>query len=429
VSQDLDTLRRDIERLEAKLAETEHERDTLARLNAIAPSIAAELDTPKLVRDITSHATELIGAELGAWVALIDEQGARYPVLAAAGAPREIAARLTIPYRSTVFEGKSVVRVEDMTKEPQNKRSTSQFAPITPLEREMALRSYLAVPIVVRAGGVIGALMFGHSRPGVFTERAHRLAISLATHAASAMDNARLFTDAQRLIRELEKTNLELDQFAYAASHDLRAPLRGISNLAQWIEEDLGTDLPPKVGEQLLLLRGRAQRMDKLINSLLELARIGRTRQRPERVDVTELLHETIDMLGPEHPARVLIVGAMPTIVAERVALQQVLLNLIGNALRHSGRKDVEVRVTASERDTEVELAISDNGIGIPVEHRERVWQIFQTLSAREALEATGTGLAIVKKQVDANGGRAWIDEPPSGAGASVRFTWPKRPR
>jgi signal transduction histidine kinase len=430
VSQDLDTLRREIHRLEAKLVETEHERDTLARLNAIAPSIAAELDTPKLVRDITSHATELIGAELGAWVALIDEQGARYPVLAAAGAPREIAARLTIPYRSTVFEGKSVVRIEDMTKEPQNKRSTSQFAPITPLEREMALRSYLAVPIVVRAGGVVGALVFGHTKPATFTPHTERLIVGLAAQAATAIDNARLYGDAQRLITELERTNAELDQFTYVASHDLRAPLRGISNLAQWIEEDLGTDLPPKVGEQLQLLRGRAQRMDKLINSLLELARIGRTRQRPERVDVTELLHETIDMLGPEHPARVLIVGAMPTIVAERVALQQVLLNLIGNALRHSGRKDVEVRVTASERDTEVELAISDNGIGIPVEHRERVWQIFQTLSAREALEATGTGLAIVKKQVDANGGRAWIDEPPPGtAGATVRFTWPKRPR
>jgi signal transduction histidine kinase len=285
------------------------------------------------------------------------------------------------------------------------------------------------VPIIVRAGNVVGALVFGHTKPGTFTPLTERLIVGLAAQAATAMDNARLYGDAQRLITELERTNAELDQFTYVASHDLRAPLRGISNLAQWIEEDLGDDLPPKVGEQLQLLRGRAQRMDKLINSLLELARIGRARQRPERVDVTELLHETIDMLGPEHPARVLIVGAMPTIVAERVALQQVLLNLIGNSLRHSGRKDVEVRVTASERDNEVELAIGDNGIGIPVEHRERVWQIFQTLNARAPVDATGTGLAIVKKQVDANGGRAWIDEPPAGApGATVRFTWPKRP-
>jgi signal transduction histidine kinase len=262
----------------------------------------------------------------------------------------------------------------------------------------------------------------------MFNAHTERLIVGLAAQAATAIDNARLYGDAQRLITELERTNAELDQFTYVASHDLRAPLRGIANLAMWIEEDLGTDLPAKVAEQLQLLRGRAARMDKLINSLLELARIGRARQRPERVDVTELLHETIDMLGPEHPARVLIVGAMPTLVAERVALQQVLLNLIGNSLRHAERKDVEVRVTANERENEVEIAIADNGVGIPVEHRERVWQIFQTLNARDAVEATGTGLAIVKKQVDANGGRAWIDDPTGAQGATVRFTWPKRP-
>ncbi len=429
MSQDLDTLRREIERLGAQLTETEHERDTLAKLHAITPTIAAELDTTKLVRDITAHATELIGAELGAWVASMDEQGVRYPVLAAAGAPREIAARLTIPYRSTVFEGKSVVRVDDMMKEPAQKRITSQFAPISPLERELALRSYLAIPVIVRAGTVVGALVFGHTKPAIFTPLTERLMVGLAAQAATALDNARLYGDAQRLITELERTNAELDQFTYVTSHDLRAPLRGISNLAQWIEEDLGDDLPPKVAEQLQLLRGRAQRMDKLIHSLLELARIGRARQRPERVDVTELLHETIDMLGPEHPARVLIVGAMPTLTAERVALQQVLLNLIGNSLRHAGREDVEVRVTAAERANEVELAIVDNGVGIPAEHRERVWQIFQTLDARDPVDASGTGLAIVKKHVDANGGRAWIDEPPPGtAGATVRFTWPRRP-
>lgn len=428
MAHDLDSLRREIERLEGLLAETERERDSLVKLNAIAPSIAAELDSQKLVRDITTHATELIGAELGAWVASMDEQGVRYPVLAAAGAPREIAARLTIPYRSTVFEGKSVVRIDDLTQEPQVKRQTSQFPPISPLERELALKSYLAVPIVARAGNVVGALVFGHGKPNMFTPHMERLIVGLAAQAATAMDNARLYGDAQRLITELERTNAELDQFTYVASHDLRAPLRGIANLAMWIEEDLGPDLPPKVAEQLQLLRGRAARMDKLINSLLELARIGRARQRPERVDVTELLHETIDMLGPEHPARVLIVGAMPTIVAERVALQQVLLNLIGNSLRHAERKDVEVRVTSSEREHEVEIAIADNGVGIPVEHRERVWQIFQTLNPRDAVEATGTGLAIVKKQVDANGGRAWIDEPTGSQGATVRFTWPKRP-
>lgn len=428
MSEDLDRVRRENAELAAKLAQTELERDGLARLNAIAPSIAAELDPRKLVRDLTTHATALLGAELGVWVGAVDEQGARYPVLAAAGAPREIAARLTIPYRSTVFEGKAVVRVDDITLEPQPARTTAQIAPISPLERELALRSYLAVPVIVRAGHVVGALVFGHTRPAMFTAYMERLIVGLAAQAATALDNARLYGDAQQLIEELERANAELDQFTYIASHDLRAPLRGIANLAMWIEEDLGAELAAKVAEQLQLLRGRAAKMDKLINGLLELARIGRARQRPERVDVTELLHETIDMLSPQHPARVLIVGAMPTVVTERVALQQVLVNLIGNSLRHAARTDVEVRITAREHEQDIELAVTDNGVGIPVEHRERVWQIFQTLAPGDPVEANGTGLAIVKKHVARNGGRAWIDEPPVAPGACVRFTWPKRP-
>jgi signal transduction histidine kinase len=225
----------------------------------------------------------------------------------------------------------------------------------------------------------------------------------------------------------LSRTNAELDQFAYVTSHDLRAPLRGITNLAAWIEEDLGPSVPRKVRDHIALLKARAARMDRLINGLLELARVGRVRQRPERVEVTELLHETIDLLSPPETARVLIIGAMPTLVAERIALQQVFLNLIGNAIQHAGRKDVMVKITAHDRPDEVELAIADNGVGIPREHHDRVWQLFQTLASRDVTETVGIGLTIVRKQVEANGGRAWID-PDAAAGATLRFTWPRRP-
>ena len=226
------------------------------------------------------------------------------------------------------------------------------------------------------------------------------------------------------LVHAREKMNAELDQFARAASHDLRAPLRGISNLASWIEEDLGSSTPRKVREHLALLKSRTARMDKLISGLLELARVGRTRQRRERIDVTELVHETVDLLSPPDASRVLIIGAMPMMVAERFALERVFLNLIGNAIQHAGRKDVVVRISADERAEETEFCIADNGVGIPVEHHERVWQIFQTLPKLDLGETTGIGLAIVKKQVEANGGRTWI-ETAVREGAAVRFTWP----
>jgi light-regulated signal transduction histidine kinase (bacteriophytochrome) len=289
-----------------------------------------------------------------------------------------------------------------------------------------AVRSYLAVPVVSRSGAAIGGLLLGHSATGVFTERAERTAIELAASAAIAMDNAQLYGDAQRLIAQLEKANTELDQFAYAASHDLRAPLRGISNLATWIDEDLPETTDPAIKDQLRMLKLRAARMDRLINGLLELARVGRARQKVERIDVTALLHETIELANPREASRIMMIGELPTVVGERAALQQVFLHLIANALQHAGRDDVVIRLSAIERGDEWELVVEDNGAGIPLEHHARVWQLFQTLQSRDAVDTTGIGLAIVRKQVESNGGRVWID-PETTAGAAIRFTWPKR--
>jgi signal transduction histidine kinase len=237
----------------------------------------------------------------------------------------------------------------------------------------------------------------------------------------------RELAEARSALADAEQLAQSLDEFAYATSHDLRAPLRGITNLTTWIEEDLGTLAPKKVREHVSLLKNRASRMDRLITGLLQLARVGRARPRFERVDVTELLHETIDLLSPSEASRVMIIGAMPMMVAERYALQSVFLNLIGNALQHAGRKDVVVRISASERSDDVEFTVSDNGIGIAPEHCDRVWQPFQTLVSRDVTDTSGLGLAIVKKQVERDGGRAWI-EPGAREGATFKFTWTKKP-
>ena len=418
-------LRRDAEMAKAMTRELAIERETLAKLNEIGSKIGAELDQQVLVQSVIDVATELTGASMGAFFYNLSEQGDRFTLFAVAGASRDAFAKFAMPRNTALFaptfSGKSIVRVDDVTKDLRYGRNPPHRG--VP-EGHLPLKSYLSVPVISRTGATLGGLFFGHPEAGVFNDRSQRLAVSLAAHAATALDNANLFGEQQRLIRELEKTNDELDQFSYVASHDLRAPLRGISNLATWIEEDLGTSVPKKVKEHVALLKGRAARMDKLINGLLELARVGRTRQKPERVDVTELLHETIDLLSAPEASRILIVGAMPTMNAERFALQQVFLNLIQNAIQHAGRKDVIVRITAAERPTEYEFAVSDNGVGIAPEHHERVWQIFQTLQARDVVESTGIGLTIVRKQVESNGGRAWID--PQTPGATVRFTWPK---
>ena len=399
--------------------ELEVERETLGKLNDIGRRLSGELDQQAVVQEVIDCATQLIDAELGAFFYTFDdEHGDTHNLHTVSGISRDGFAKLGLPRPND----KTLKRVDDVSLDSRKRAAITDPAP--------AVRSYLVVPAVSRNGRSLGSLVFGHSQPARFTERSQRLAVAIAGYAAAALDNARLFSNAQRLIKELEKTNAELDLFAYAASHDLRAPLRGITNLASWIEEDLGTVVPKKVREHITMLKGRATRMDRLINGLLELARIGRARQRAERVDVTELLHETIDLIAPPETSRVLIIGAMPTMVAERFALQQVFLNLIGNAIQHSLRKDVVVRISSTERGDEHEFMINDNGVGVAPEHHERIWQLFQTLQSRDVVETTGIGLALVRKQVDATGGRAWIDPQPANApGATFRFTWPKKSR
>ncbi|MEJ7602107.1 MAG: GAF domain-containing protein [Kofleriaceae bacterium] len=400
----------------ATTRELEIERETLGKLVETGRRLSGELDQSALVQIGIDSATELTGAEVGVFFyTIVDEHGDTHDREVVAGISREVFEQLGLPRPVD----KALLRLDDVAQDPRKIGRAGGAA---------SIRSYLAVPVVSRNGRSLGSLLFGHAEPARFDEHAQRLAVAVAGYAAAALDSARLFGDAQRLIKELEKTNAELDLFAYAASHDLRAPLRGISNLASWIEEDLGTSLPNKVSEYITMLKGRAARMDKLINGLLELARIGRARQRAERVDVTELLHETIDLTAPPEASRILIIGAMPTLVAERFALQQVLLNLIGNAVQHSQRKDVVVRISAIERADEHEITVADNGVGVAPEHHDRIWELFQTLQSRDVVETIGIGLALVRKQVEANGGRAWIDPQPNNLpGATFRFTWPKK--
>ena len=228
-----------------------------------------------------------------------------------------------------------------------------------------------------------------------------------------------------RLARALEISNRELDSFAYAASHDLRAPLRGIANLAHWIEEDLASQgMREETREMLQLMRTRMHRMESLIEGLLEYSRAGRTRQRPENVDSARLVAEIVDLLAP--PEGVAISAPdVPTFRTERLPLQQVLQNLISNAIKHAHRDDPRITITARDAGDFYEFAVSDNGAGIEPRYHDRIWGIFQTLEARDKVEGTGIGLALVKKVVESQGGRAWVESEP-GQGATFKFFWRK---
>lgn len=230
------------------------------------------------------------------------------------------------------------------------------------------------------------------------------------------------------LSRDLERSNRDLDQFAYVASHDLKAPLRGIANLTQWIEEDIADALTTESREHMQLLKGRVNRMEGLIEGILEYSRAGRRREKRESLDVGQLLHDVIELASPPAGVHIEVDRSMPVMQTERVPLQQVFLNLIGNAIKHGGRPDLCIRITAQPVPDGYQFTVADNGPGIPGQFHDRVWQIFQTLAARDKIEGTGIGLSVVRKIVEARGGRTWL-ESAEGEGAAFHFIWPDGPR
>jgi PAS domain S-box-containing protein len=234
--------------------------------------------------------------------------------------------------------------------------------------------------------------------------------------------------ELQRLTHELERSNRELDQFAYVASHDLKAPLRGIANLTEWIEEDLGDRVSGESREHMQLLKGRVHRMEGLIDGILAYSRAGRVREKPEPVDVGELLRESIELLAPPAGTEMVVADGMPVLQTERVPLQQVFLNLIGNAIKHNRTPGARIDIGVVRRGTCYEFSVADNGPGIPPQYQEKVWQIFQTLAARDKVEGTGIGLSVVRKIVEARGCRAWL-ESETGRGTTFHFTWPEHTR
>jgi len=224
---------------------------------------------------------------------------------------------------------------------------------------------------------------------------------------------------------ELARSNADLEQFAYVASHDLRAPLRGIGNLASWLEEDAGDRLSDESKKHLGLLRNRVKRLQGYIDALLTYSRVGRTVTEVTLVDTGQLMGEIFGMVNPGGIS-LEVVGLMPILETVKVSLQMVLVNLVGNAIKHHDRSAGRVTISVREVDEEFfEFAVADDGPGIPPEFHERVFQMFQTLRPRDEVEGTGMGLALVRKIAETYGGTVTV-ESGEGRGTTFRFTWPR---
>lgn len=223
----------------------------------------------------------------------------------------------------------------------------------------------------------------------------------------------------------LEQRNQELDQFAYVASHDLKAPLRAIANLSAWIEEDIQDKLDQDTRHNMNLLRDRVHRLENLINGLLDYSRVGRINSAPQSVDVGQMLTEIIDLQAIPENCHIEVQEGMPTFITEAIPLQQIFHNLISNAIKHSDCEQSRIKISFRELNNYYEFAVADNGKGIDPKYHERIFTIFQTLEARDTKENTGIGLAIVKKAVENQTGTISV-ESEVNRGTTFKFTWKK---
>jgi PAS domain S-box-containing protein len=297
-------------------------------------------------------------------------------------------------------------------------------------------QSWGALPLVAY-GRVLGALALSYSEPQLFDADSRRFAETLADLCAQALERARLYHDMQQLnveleervvqrTAELERSLKELDQFTYIASHDLKAPLRGVKQLSTWIVEDAGDTLPEDSKVHLAKMQSRIQRMEKLLDDLLMYSRIGRSYYGSlENIDTGALVQEIIELLAPPPTFTIMVQAEMPSLTCSRMLLELVFKNLIENAIKHHHRVDGRIEISASERDDVVEFWVADDGPGIDERFHDRIFQIFQTLQPRDKIDSTGVGLAIVKKTVENQGGTIRIISA-EGQGTTFHFTWPK---
>jgi PAS domain S-box-containing protein len=228
------------------------------------------------------------------------------------------------------------------------------------------------------------------------------------------------------LMQELESINKELNDFAYIVSHDLKAPLRAIGSLVSWLTTDYGEKLGEEGNEMLKMLLGRTTRMHDLIDGVLKYSRLGRQKDELSTIELDKVVPDVVDLISPPSNIEVKIHRPLPMIMGESTRVQQVFQNILSNAIKFMDKPKGLIEIGCTRENGHWKFNISDNGPGIEERHFTKIFQIFQTLSARDSYESTGIGLTIVKKVVEMHGGKIWL-ESNVGVGTTFFFTFPVR--
>ncbi|HTF90514.1 MAG TPA: PAS domain S-box protein, partial [Planctomycetota bacterium] len=431
----------EVKRAQEALAE---ESRLLNLINETGKSIAADLDLETLVQKITDATTQISGAEFGAFFYNDrDEAGDSFQLFTLSGADRAVfegfgQPRAT-PLFSPTFHGQESVRSDDVQLDERYGKWGGM-----PLGH-LPVRSYLATAVVSRNGEVIGGLFFGHSTPGVFTERVERIITGIAAQAAVAIDNARLYErvkraaeDRQELLEaersaraESERVNFMKDEFLATLSHELRTPLNAIVGWSQVLRMRGHAD--PEVLEGLSVIDRNARVQAQLIEDLLDMSRIisGKVRLDVQRVDVQDVVRAAIASVRHSADSKsiriqVVLDPQAGPVRGDPSRLQQCFWNLLSNAIKFTP-KGGRVQVSLARVNSQVEIAVVDNGQGIDPQFLPHVFERFRQADGTTTRfhGGLGLGLSIVKSIIELHGGSVHAHSAGLGQGATFTIELP----
>jgi light-regulated signal transduction histidine kinase (bacteriophytochrome) len=288
---------------------------------------------------------------------------------------------------------------------------------------ELGLVSFAGYRLLSPQGEPVGVLALFSQH--VITPEEDALLESIANTTAQLIPTTEAEQHQTFLLEKLEATNKELTDFAYIVSHDLKAPLRGIKALTDWIVTDYSDKLDDDGREKLALLSGRVNRMHNLIDGILQYSRVGHVQEERTTVDLHTLVDEVIDLLGVPDHIHITIEGELPTVTCQRIQIGQVFQNLLSNAVKYMDKPQGRITIACMENENQWEFRICDNGPGIEAQFHETIFLIFQTLVPKDQYDSTGVGLSVVKRIVENNGGKIWV-ESEVNEGSTFLFTLPK---
>jgi signal transduction histidine kinase len=405
-----------VERIEAERKRIfEQEKRTLATINEVGQSLSAELDLETLLQAVTDAATKLTRAQFGAFFYNAKSaQGEAYTLYTISGVPKEAFAKFPMPRNTEVFaptfSGGDTVRSDDITKDARyGKNAPYQGMP----PGHLPVRSYLATSVVSRGGEVIGGLFFGHAEVAQFSEQDEKLVEGLASQAAVAVDNARLYQSLQETLRAR-------DEFLSIASHELKTPLTSLTLQSQLRRRQLakgGLDSLSieRMSKQLEGDARQLSRLNTLIDDMLDISRIrtGQLRLHRARLELGALTKEVLERFDSQ---LVEACGSVEALIEQGLEvtgdpfrLEQVIANLLTNAMKYGAGKPVVVSAARSKSGTVV-LSVRDRGIGISEEDQKRIFARFERAVPSGVFSGMGLGLAIAKDIVEAHGGTIRVE-------------------